>query len=248
MNTASASTTVCPQEYWDGLYQPSDLRYEPEKVVFADAFRRYFKPGSTCFEIGCYPGTFLSYIGKELKCQVSGVDATPKTPDLVPFLESLGAAIGHIDVGDIFTYQPRQLYDVVCSFGFIEHFHDTSAIIRKHLELARPGGLVFISCPNFRWTQRVLHAAFDKENLDRHILPTMDFSLWRRHFTENGAEVLEARYHLLFNFWMASSQLASWKRPAYRLTQWVSAKCGTRNWLPNRFTSPYMYMVARKAK
>ncbi len=53
--------------------------------------------------------------------------------------------------GDVFDRGliERQ-FDVVVSFGFIEHFDDPEPAIRRHVELCKPGGVVFITVPNYR--------------------------------------------------------------------------------------------------
>jgi SAM-dependent methyltransferase len=39
-------------------------------------------------------------------------------------------------------------FDLVASYGFIEHFSDPKDVVSKHLELLRPGGLLAVIVPN----------------------------------------------------------------------------------------------------
>lgn len=42
----------------------------------------------------------------------------------------------------------RASFDVVASFGFIEHFEDPADVVARHLALLRPGGLLLVGVPN----------------------------------------------------------------------------------------------------
>jgi len=42
----------------------------------------------------------------------------------------------------------HESFDVVASFGFIEHFENPGSVVARHLELLRPGGILLISVPN----------------------------------------------------------------------------------------------------
>lgn len=42
----------------------------------------------------------------------------------------------------------RESFDVVASFGFIEHFEHPAQVIARHLEYLRPGGVLLVGVPN----------------------------------------------------------------------------------------------------
>ncbi len=41
-------------------------------------------------------------------------------------------------------------FDIVISFGFVEHFDDPRPVIKRHIEFCRPGGYVAIVIPNLQ--------------------------------------------------------------------------------------------------
>src|SRR5713101_7012934 len=115
-------TSVVSQDYWDSLYEKVEPRYDSKThILFEDLFDRFLKPGGTCFEVGCYPGNFLIHLGRRFGYEVSGIDATPFVLTRMP-PRFQGVKVGRFYQGDFLQFQPPGLFDVVCSFGFIEHF------------------------------------------------------------------------------------------------------------------------------
>src|ERR1051326_5710080 len=127
---------VATQPYWDALHESRQTVFEPEEVLFRELFTRYLPRGGECFEVGCYPGNFLIWLAQNLGYTVSGIDATPFIRDQMPRrLAQHGVRVGELLHGDFLAFEPTRTYDVVCSFGFIEHFEDTENLIRRHARL-----------------------------------------------------------------------------------------------------------------
>jgi predicted SAM-dependent methyltransferase len=92
--------------------------------------------------------------------------------------------------------------DIVCSFGFIEHFNDYKSIILKHDQLLKENGLLLITVPNFRgWVQKWMHKIVDNENLKRHNLESTKIDRWKCLLEENGYTIKFIGYLGVFNFW-----------------------------------------------
>jgi 2-polyprenyl-3-methyl-5-hydroxy-6-metoxy-1,4-benzoquinol methylase len=49
--------------------------------------------------------------------------------------------------GDLFRVPTERSFDIVWSQGLIEHFEDPAAVVCRHVECCRPGGIVLISVP-----------------------------------------------------------------------------------------------------
>ena len=133
---------------------------------------------------------------------------------------------------------------MVCSFGFIEHFPDFRDVLKKHIELVKPGGVLLVTCPNFRRGQFILHWLLDRENLRKHVLSAMDLAAWEATLLEGEMEVIEKGYSETFLFWIESRSPRSLWLAKYvaRFARWVNERI---RW-PNVFLSPFMYCVARK--
>ena len=101
-------------------------------------------------ELGCAPGLILERI-HQLRPQhrLHGVDFASDGCQLARrHFQDVGVPV-QIYEGDIRTIQLRRRYDLVLSCGLIEHFADPTEILRCHVRLAAPGGLVVVTIPNF---------------------------------------------------------------------------------------------------
>lgn len=50
-------------------------------------------------------------------------------------------------VEDVFKFKSKEKYDLVCSFGLIEHFYDKQKIMNAHKKFVKPGGIIMILVP-----------------------------------------------------------------------------------------------------
>lgn len=249
MSLDNGMNSYMNQEEWDKQYERSKsalLDYHEPKV-FKDVFSRYLVHGGSCFEIGCYPGDFLIYLGKTFNYVVSGIDATPFVRSLNEKIVDNGVDIGEIIHGDFFQMSQQTQYDVVCSFGFIEHFEDTEDLIARHVRFVKPGGTLIISSPNFRGMQHLLHRALDKENLDKHNLLAMDLNRWTKALQRNNMIVEFRGHYMTADFWVEQSN--SPNILIKKISHCVKMTCGhieRRMKMPNPITSPFMICVARR--
>jgi SAM-dependent methyltransferase len=241
--------TAAPQPYWDQLYAERPLQYDEESVLFKDVFERYLPRRGSCFEVGCYPGGFLIYLGSRFGYTVNGIDATPDVNVRLPaFIEQHGVGVGTFLHGDFFSSAIEELFDVVCSFGFIEHFHDPEAVIRRHCALVAPGGTLIITCPNFRRVQWLLHRWLDPVNLSRHVLTAMNLKRWNGVLRQLGFEVVHSGYYRTFDFWTEDMIQHPVNQFAKRLILRYGHALDRRINLPTSWLSPYMVTVARRTR
>jgi 2-polyprenyl-3-methyl-5-hydroxy-6-metoxy-1,4-benzoquinol methylase len=127
-------------------------------------------------ELGCAPGTMLQRIHRlRPQLQLSGVDyAEIGCQTTAAVLKSMGLP-PHVYHGDVRTVELPQQYDLVVSFGLIEHFDDPAEILRSHARFCRPGGTVAVTLPNFTSpVVRYFSERFCPDNLAIHNLSTMN--------------------------------------------------------------------------
>lgn len=125
-------------------------------------------------EIGCAPGRLLAWVAVERKAEVSGLDYSEAGIAAAERLfQSLGIPVD-LRCEDVFanSFLPAS-FDVVTSFGLIEHFDNPRLVVEKHLELVQPGGVALIVIPNYRSIYGRLQRHFDPENLAIHNLQIM---------------------------------------------------------------------------
>jgi SAM-dependent methyltransferase len=233
------------QSYWDTAYLKVTLFVVKDSVTkWMDKFITPARGES--FEIGCYPARYSSYIGKK-GWIISGMDLAPQTKELIPWLHSESIKTNKIVQGDVLEYlkTTSDKYDLVCSFGFIEHFENFLDIIELHTKVVKEGGLVLISTPHFKGpVQKFLHSWLDQQNLSRHYLPSMQPELWKTKLEALGFTVEWAGYFGGFTFWADKEKRSVFKKLVIKALEIISPLL---TWLPNSASySPYCGIVARK--
>ena len=116
-------------------------------------FLKHIPEGALVLEIGCGSGRILTSIARESNCRCVGVDVTDAAFDSLSFFSQqqvVGVGVGAVK-GDGFSLPFRdKSFDVVYSEGVIEHFPIERSVemVREHVRVCRPGGLVIVSVPN----------------------------------------------------------------------------------------------------
>lgn len=137
--------------------------------------KRHVRPGSRYIEIGCAPGKMLAWVAGVLKAEVTGLDySEPGIAKCRALFDALGLKVNlHHD--DFFNHHlPLASFDVVTSFGVIEHFDDARSVVQKHLDLVKPGGVALIAIPNYGGIYGSLQRWCDAPNLALHNLEIMN--------------------------------------------------------------------------
>ena len=195
------------QSLWEAHYTlHKNDAYDETRVPYKDLFDRYLTPGGSCLDVGFLPGDILTYLSRRFRFTASGIDLTPfRESEVRARMMRNGATVERLVSGDFLSLIPDEVYDIVCSFGFIEHFSEPEDIIIKHIEFLRPGGTLVISCPNFAGAQRIMHYWLDRKNLENHNIKAMNLGLWKRVLEGNGMRILYQGYVGTFGFWTAGS-------------------------------------------
>lgn len=201
MSTPS-SGRLTEQKYWEHKLRAAPE--EPPEFPFFDLIATQLPKGAgnSLLEIGCAPGRILAQLSSQLGFEAHGIDFAGDIDAIKDYLQRHGAVLGTVESADFLTWSPGRRYNVVTSFGFIEHFADPAAIVDRHFALTEPNGIVVIGVPNFRLGQHMLHWLFDRENLRRHNLDCMRRSFFRSAAVRNDARLIHLGYcggH--YDFW-----------------------------------------------
>ena len=116
----------------------------------------------------------LAYFNQHFGYEVSGleyVDRCARESQEMLDRDGISAEVIH---DDLFEFVPESQWDVVGSFGFVEHFEDTQDTIEQHLKLLKPGGWLVLSIPNhsgvsgsvMRLIDRKLYASHNQMSAD----------------------------------------------------------------------------------
>jgi trans-aconitate methyltransferase len=202
-------------------------------------------------ELGGFPGYYAIYLKKYQHLNTTLFDYFIHEALINELLEKNGLKPGdiHIIEADLFDYKPEKLYDMVLSFGLIEHFNDTKAIIETHLQFLEPGGVLFITLPNFKSVNGWVQRKFDRENYDKHNISSMDPQLLADHCRALGLAEVEAYYHGKFSVWLEDKSEQSAVAKALVKSIWLAGKIATRIVpVESKMLSPYIVVKAVKNK
>lgn len=168
------------QAHWDAAWKlpvrprlPSMLNVST--LNYARLLKRHVRPGSRYIEIGCAPGKMLAWVAGVLKAEATGLDySEPGIAKCRALFDALGLKVNlHHD--DFFKHHlPPASFDVVTSFGVIEHFDDPRPVVQRHLDLVKPCGVALIVVPNYGGLYGSLQRWCDSPNLALHNLEIMN--------------------------------------------------------------------------
>lgn len=238
------------QQYWDDGYSNIILKENDGRDPIIKLLKEHIpltEIGSV-LEIGCFPGRYLQTFG-DLGYIINGVDTTPRTAkDLKNYLIQKKYKIGQLLSADIFDFKAVQKFDVVCSFGFIEHFKNWQEVISMHLDHIKPGGLIIITVPNFSGLfQQMFHRIFDAENLNRHNLKAMNTKAWINYLKREHYE-----FSVLFEgpfgnieFWTDNVQQKGVRGRLMGYAKKIIHNATMKNLKPSNLYSPYKALIIK---
>lgn len=186
--------------YWDDYWKGARLPKRVERGHSASldeilsALTRWVPtaPGSRALEVGGAPGAYLSFLMVDSGVQGSILDYSPIGCAASERNFELQDLEVEVHQGDLFSDDlDIGRYDLVYSLGFIEHFGDLTDVMRRHVQLARPGGIVIVGCPNLRGINQWFLKRLAPELLATHNTDMMDPDTWVGFEQALGLEVLQ---------------------------------------------------------
>ncbi len=196
-------TDLTTKEYWSGLKRkvPSNEKRTPV-FEFKEIFKEHLIPSKgVALEIGCVPGTFLAYICKKFGYFPEGIDFDKKTIEITSqTLKNNGLNDFKIYQEDFNKWEAKKRYDLVCSFGFVEHFNNPKEIIKKHLKLLKKRGTLIIEIPNLSGLTGFFYRLVDKPTLKKHNVDIMNLDFFKEVAKENNLKINYLGYYGSWNF------------------------------------------------
>lgn len=197
-----------PQKLWNETYSNRPIKLAGTSHPIVQLLKTHIpNRDGNAIELGCCPGTFLGHLGS-LGYTLHGIDLAPSIREMELSYKAAGLPCGTFVQQDFFDFcrKPPMKYDVVTSYGFIEHFTNYEEVFFLHCRLVNKGGYVVVTFPNFSGNlQFALHSLFDKPNLERHNLNAMDLAPYVRMLESLKFDVLFAGYFGGFSFWRENS-------------------------------------------
>ncbi|HEY4193913.1 MAG TPA: methyltransferase domain-containing protein [Mucilaginibacter sp.] len=204
---------------------------------------------STAIELGGFPGYYAIFLHKYFGLKTTLFDFYVHQPVLKEVLTANQLTEKDIKVieGDLFNYQSNEQYDLVLSCGLIEHFNDTKDIIARHLSFLKPGGILFITLPNFTGMNGWVQRKYDMGNYEKHNISSMNPKLLADYCKQLGLKNVEAYYYAKFSIWLENRGQQSSFTKMFLKTLWFAGKIATKI-IPveSKLLSPYIILKATK--
>ncbi len=240
------------RSFWKAFWESRKnlIFYIKPNYVFGDILAKLIteKQVKNAIELGGFPGYYATYLKKYQHLDTTLFDYFIHEGLINQLLETNGLKPGDINIieADLFEYKPEKPYDMVLSFGLIEHFNDTKAIIATHLQFLKPAGVLFITLPNFKGINGWIQRKFDKENYDKHNINSMDLQLLAKCCEDLGLTEIETYYHGKFTVWLENKSEQGAMTKAFVKAVWWMVKLAKIIPFTNKALSPYIVVKAVK--
>ena len=222
---------------------PSALDDNP----FAEVLLRYLpvQPEWSALEIGAIPGRFLLFLHKNFGYRVSGLDYARDWSHFDAVFRDGKVTEAEKIAADFFSFTTDRTFQVVASFGFIEHFRDVPDMIRRHTRLVAPGGYLVLSVPNFTGLQYAYHWLVDRPNLRIHNTRAMSKPLIERLVQQDGFRLCYSGHVGRLEVWREDRPLGLWQRVIDRGAR-IAAASLAPHLRESGWYSPYYLLIARR--
>ncbi len=243
------------KQYWSSNFDKISFFKFPETIPQEKYLKKYLTRDSnkSCIEIGAYPGYFLGYLTKKYGYQSTALDFLDESDFIIKNMEFNGIHDCKLINKDFLNWKPEEKYDLVCSFGFIEHFDNYEDVISKHVSLLKPGGLLVLSIPSLEYYQffvrKILYTRIKfHETLISHNREIMKLKQLKRSLNKHSnLRIFYADYIREMTFWVSRDSLSL--RPG-RLWLFdihkVFEKFFKKIKISSKFFSPEIFVVAKK--
>lgn len=127
----------------------------------------YFRPapsaGRRLIDIGCNEGRGLSFYAR----QFATVEGLETNPVAAATARAKGFAVHECEVEE---FQPAEKFDVAVLSNVLEHALDPAVMLRQIAAILKPGGEIWISCPNAKsWLRGIAGRAWINWHVPFHI-------------------------------------------------------------------------------
>ncbi|HUT89246.1 MAG TPA: class I SAM-dependent methyltransferase [Thermoguttaceae bacterium] len=261
------------KKYWSKLWEESTIpspidpsergrntyRHRRRHELFCEFFADMETQERDLLEIGGARSRWLPYFAQEFGFQVTAMDYSEPGCELAQGILTNAGIEGTVVCADAFSppSEMAEAFDVVASFGVVEHFQDTASCIKAFSFFLRPGGLLITFVPHLKGLPGLITRIVNREAYERHVpLGVADL---KNAYAQAGLHVVRCEYFLFFNRGTSllrgmDMHLLSSKAKALlvgaldatsKLVAMLDDYLGVR--LPsNRLTSPRVLCIGRK--
>jgi 2-polyprenyl-3-methyl-5-hydroxy-6-metoxy-1,4-benzoquinol methylase len=169
-------------------------------------------PEKDFLELGCSPGHVSAALVSVANVKPEGVDFADTADQYIANLKAVGVEQPILYRCDLREFNPPRLYNVVGSFGLVEHFGNSDAILDLHSNLVAPGGMCVIEVPNFKGFPGLYQRLCDPVNLSHHNLNVMKLEVFERFAKRQGHRIVKLKYCGRLRLWGIDRSGPFWQR------------------------------------
>ena len=248
--------------HWDGTYT-TRKRQRPlqltgvgsycNRLILAKLLETGLE-GKRILEIGAGDSAWLPYLAKTLpSSQCVGLDYSESGCALLSERARTEGASVEVMHGDMFAESSplHRTFDVVLSFGVVEHFSDLGRVLSAKSRYAKPDGTVFTLIPNMAGLLGTLTRRWNPKIYARH--NPHDLRTFALGHQRAGLNVISSGYLGSNNFGVLSGcfperQGIAWniQRTLFAISLAVWSLEGVAGTFPStKVFAPYLYAVSR---
>jgi 2-polyprenyl-3-methyl-5-hydroxy-6-metoxy-1,4-benzoquinol methylase len=187
------NATLPPPINVDSKSLPNTV-YHRYHQIFQKILNKIETKNKSILEVGCGNSVWLPYFAKHFGLKVSGLDYSEYGCETESAILKRDSVEGNIYHGDMFTPPDELLgkFDFVLSMGVIEHFSDTTNVVRTLAKFLKPGGMLITTLPNHTGVLGLLQKLFNKPVYDIHYI--IDKSDVENAVTKAGLKLHHSQY------------------------------------------------------
>jgi SAM-dependent methyltransferase len=262
------TSDIAGRSYWDHVWEGQAIppaltpgektRYNAADQAFHDLFARLFdrtdQSGKQLLEVGAARSAWLPYFALRYGFNIAGIDYSELGCAQARAILERDGIDGRVVLSDFFAPPDDMLaaFDVVISFGVVEHFDETAACVEALARFLRPGGLMITVVPNLRGVGGFLQKRLCRAIYDVHV--RLDRQSLRAAHERAGLSVRTSRYFVSGGF--TTMNMSCWSESRFYETISRLPVALTMPFLllesinvrirANRLTSPYLICLAQK--
>lgn len=225
---------------------------------FSEIFSKIETRDKFLLEVGCARSSWLPYFSQQFGFKIFGLDYSEIGCEQSRRILSNAGVQGEIVCADFFSPPTSLLgkFDVVITFGVVEHFTDTQSCIRALSRFLKLGGLLVTNIPNMVGWIGKIQKTVNRPIYDIHV--PLDAELLVNAHRSTGLKVIQCNYFLSTHFGVLNlngldPSSLSWKikekflKILLHLSKFVWICEGVFGQMrPNRLLSPYINCLAQK--
>lgn len=249
--------------YWEGIYNQRKTQQSlnvdglinyPNRLIL-NRLLEISMENKQILEIGAGDSAWLPYLAKKFpSSRFVGIDYSESGCALLSERARMANAAVEVVHEDLFikNSQLHGLFDVVISFGVVEHFDNLCHIFAAKKNYLKSGGAMFTLIPNMAGVMGALARTWNRKVYNKH--NPHDWGSFLAGHQQAGLNVISGGYLGSTNFGVLSSCFPEQKGLSWQMSRalvatslaiwWIEDKVG--DFPSSKTFSPYIYAISRQ--